>query len=460
MCRSARAIRFLPSRSRLLSFVTFLTGLLALAAPAQATFARAGRRLAASVEALRRAGLHARGEIGEADPNVALADALRASPADEVIIPTDPSEQAGPLEDEVIERARRELHKPITQIVVEPRQGMSAGVREVRELPPYASDGERLASSLDTEILRCPITGSPLARAAGGLLTSSEGRRYGVVGDVPILLDAESTPFDPPLAADAPPASRRLRAILDRLVPSPTRAVGSSRRFDRLADLVAARDRRARVLVIGGGETGQGMDGFIKRPELELIETDVYIGPRTQVVCDAHQLPFSDRCFDGVIAQAVLEHVADPQRVVAEIHRVLKRDGLVYSETPFMQQVHEGAFDFTRFTMVGHRRLFRWFDELDAGVVCGPATALIWGLRYFVRSLPRRSRVVRELLDRAVCLCFFWLKYLDDVLVSRPGAVDAASGTYFLGQRRDSPISDREVLASSYRGGFRQRPLR
>jgi SAM-dependent methyltransferase len=201
------------------------------------------------------------------------------------------------------------------------------------------------------------------------------------------------------------------------------------------------------------------MDGFITRPELELIETDVYIGPRTQVVCDAHQLPFSDGCFDGVIAQAVLEHVLDPQRVVAEIHRVLKPDGLVYAETPFMQQVHMGAFDITRFTMVGHRRLFRSFDELDAGVVCGPGTALIWSLRYFVRSLPRRSRVARKLLDRVVCLCFFWLKYLDDVLVSRPAAVDAASGTYFLGQRRDSPISDREVLAS-YRGSFRAHALR
>jgi SAM-dependent methyltransferase len=313
--------------------------------------------------------------------------------------------------------------------------------------------------SLDTELLCCPITGLPLTRTGDGFLTSSEGRRYSVVGDVPILLDTDSTPFDPPLDTGALPSSRTLRAILDRLVPSPTRAVGSRRRFDRLADLVSARDRRARVLVIGGGETGQGMDDFIKRPELELIETDVYIGPRTQVVCDAHRLPFADGCFDGVIAQAVLEHVLDPQLVVAEIHRVLKPNGLVYAETPFMQQVHEGAFDITRFTMVGHRRLFRWFDELDAGVVCGPATALIWSLRYFVRSLPRRSRVARELLDRAVCLCLFWLKYLDDVLVGRPGAVDAASGTYFLGQRRDSPISDREVLAS-YRGGFRQRPLR
>jgi hypothetical protein len=124
-----------------------------------------------------------------------------------------------------------------------------------------------------------------------------------------------------------------------------------------------------------------------------------------------------------------------------------------------MQQVHEGAYDITRFTMVGHRHLFRWFDELDAGVVCGPATSLIWAMRYLVRALPRQSRLAREALDRTVCIAFSWVKYLDDYLVDRPASVDAASGIYFLGRKRDSPVSDREVIAS-YRGAFRPMPRR
>jgi hypothetical protein len=103
--------------------------------------AQARQRLAASVEALRRAGLHATGEVGDADPNVALADALRSSPADEVIVATDPNEKAGRVENEVIERAWRELHKPITQVVVERGRGPSSGVTEVREFLPQADDG-------------------------------------------------------------------------------------------------------------------------------------------------------------------------------------------------------------------------------------------------------------------------------------------------------------------------------
>src|SRR5438105_2674307 len=50
--------------------------------------ARAERRLFTSVEALHRAGLHATGEGGDADPNVALADAMASSPADEAIVAT------------------------------------------------------------------------------------------------------------------------------------------------------------------------------------------------------------------------------------------------------------------------------------------------------------------------------------------------------------------------------------
>lgn len=106
--------------------------------------AEAKRRLLASVQALRRAGLHVTGEVGDADPNIALADALRSSTADEVIVTTHPGEQATRHEDEFIERAGWELHKPITQVVVESGRGESARVSEVRELLPHRDEREQM----------------------------------------------------------------------------------------------------------------------------------------------------------------------------------------------------------------------------------------------------------------------------------------------------------------------------
>ena len=71
----------------------------------------------------------------------------------------------------------------------------------------------------------------------------------------------------------------------------------------------------------------------------------------------------------------MLEHVLEPELVVAEIHRVLMPDGLVYAGTPFMQQVHEGPYDFMRFTESGHRWLFRRFERLASGATGGPGAA-------------------------------------------------------------------------------------
>src|SRR5512142_97930 len=99
------------------------------------------------------------------------------------------------------------------------------------------------------------------------------------------------------------------------------------------------------------------------------METDVALGPRTQIVCDAHELPFDDHTFDGAVVQAVLPYVPDPIKCVQEIERVLKPAGLAYAETAFMQQVVHGRYDFTRFTHLGLRRLFRRFQEVQSGPV-------------------------------------------------------------------------------------------
>ena len=195
---------------------------------------------------------------------------------------------------------------------------------------------------------------------------------------------------------------------------------------------------------------GQGMESLTANPAIELVETDVLNGPRTMMICDAHQIPFADGVFDGVIAQAVLEHVVDPWRCAEEIHRVLRPGGLVYSEIPFIQQVHGGRYDFTRFTHLGHRRLFRKFDEIESGAMCGPGMALAWSYQYFLLSFGARG-FTRTLLRFAAGVTSFFLKYCDGWLIGKPAALDAASGTFFIGRKGERVLSDRELL-KLYRG--------
>jgi SAM-dependent methyltransferase len=295
-------------------------------------------------------------------------------------------------------------------------------------------------------------------------------RRYPIVDGVPILIAEERSLFDiedvPGPERDAPrpgPVARsRARGVVERalrsflaLPPTRSRNVAAKENFHRLSALLATRSRErtapARVLVLGGRIIGAGMDALLDDPGLQLVETDVVIGPRTQLVCDAHDLPFADGTFDAVVIQAVLEAVPDPERVASEIHRVLVDDGVVYSEAPFIQQVHEGAFDFNRFTHLGHRRLWRSFEEIESGAQCGPGMALLWSIEGFLQAFVGRRRLMRGLISRVVTLTGFWLKYFDELLARGPGGIDAASGTFFLGRRRKTPLSDRAILRS-FRG--------
>ncbi len=71
------------------------------------------------IEIDQRLGLRARGEIGDSDPNVAIDDALRVFPADEIVISTHPPERSRWLERGVVARAREEVDLPIAHVVVD-----------------------------------------------------------------------------------------------------------------------------------------------------------------------------------------------------------------------------------------------------------------------------------------------------------------------------------------------------
>ncbi|MFN2198593.1 MAG: methyltransferase, partial [Anaerolineales bacterium] len=135
-----------------------------------------------------------------------------------------------------------------------------------------------------------------------------------------------------------------------------------------------------------------------------------------------------------------------PEHVAQQIHRVLMVGGMLYSELPFMQQVHEGAYDFTRYSLSGHRRLFNGFAEIDSGMVAGPSTALVWAIENFVLAFVARP-VLRNVAKALVRIAFSWLKYVDRLLVDRPEAMDGASCTYFFGRKIEQKISDADIIS-------------
>jgi hypothetical protein len=79
----------------------------------------ARQRMELSLIEIKRLGLKAKGEIGDSDPNVAIEDALRVFPADEILISTHPPDRSRWLEHGVVDKAREQIDLPITHVVVD-----------------------------------------------------------------------------------------------------------------------------------------------------------------------------------------------------------------------------------------------------------------------------------------------------------------------------------------------------
>jgi SAM-dependent methyltransferase len=282
------------------------------------------------------------------------------------------------------------------------------------------------------------------------------GQRFPIVDHIPILINERTSLFrvQDISGKTAKLSARRgwrdqLRQVgkrLVRYVPTIDANWKAKRNIRRLRQLLLEEHDHSIVLIIGSGEGDKPMEANLDCAEITLVRFDVYFAPEIDMIADSHELPFKDQSFDAIVCQSVLEHVIDPDRCVREIHRTLKADGIVYAEVPFIQQVHAKAYDFTRFTLGGLRRLFRDYEVVDAGVEGGPGMALAWSITWFFRSLS--ASVGMEAFTYFVLPFFiFWLKYVDYFIVESPQAADAASELYFLGRRSESVTPDRQIVA-------------
>ena len=271
---------------------------------------------------------------------------------------------------------------------------------------------------------------------------SNAENAFSSIGSIPILISSSRTDTVCSEFTDVTYVQRPLSKFvgLKKIVLGESDVTKKS--CEKFVSKILENNCKPKVLVIGGGEQGLGTDKLWSDDRIEIHSIDIYASGYVDIICDAHYLPLKDEYYDGVWIQAVLEHVVEPIVVVEEIHRVLKHEGIVYAETPFMQQVHEGRYDFTRYTVLGHRYLFKRFKLLEIGGNQGPELALAWSFRYLVWSLFRNRQVARVLGILAVLLlrplAFF---------TSKKSMYDSSSTVFFLGLKsNDKPITHKELI--------------
>ncbi len=280
------------------------------------------------------------------------------------------------------------------------------------------------------------------------MLCESHGHKYPIANGIPVLIDEERSLFpidDIVRQAETKTtdyywhSGKGLRGFYRRIIGKVQNHTVHITAFplNKALDKVFAENPSAKVLVIGAQEVD------LQYPKL--IYSDIYPGKNTSVILDAHAIPYPDETLDCVIAVAVLEHVVDPWQCAREITRVVKPGGYVYSSVPFLQPVHMGAYDFTRFTMLGHRRLWRQFEDISSGPDMGPATSTAFALEHVFLGLSSWP-TLKKFLRLFGIFVTAAIKPVDYLFRNRKGTLDAAASTYFFGRKSEREISDKELI--------------
>jgi SAM-dependent methyltransferase len=161
--------------------------------------------------------------------------------------------------------------------------------------------------------------------------------------------------------------------------------------FQRWLDKVP--DRELSILDVGGRI--QPYRALLSNRVRRYVAVDPRSTPLVNVVGQAEHLPLPDGVFDVVFCTQVLEYVADPRTVVAEIYRVLRPGGFLLLSAPTMFP-RDSDPEYWRFLPSSLRLLLSSFSSAEVAPEGYSITGVLRTINVFLASLS--SPMVRYLL--------------------------------------------------------------
>lgn len=185
--------------------------------------------------------------------------------------------------------------------------------------------------------------------------------------------------------------------------------------------------RHSMILDVGAGSV---------KHDPKIVNMDIVKYPNVDVVGDAHRLPFIANSYDLIIMKTMLEHSSNPNAIVDEVYRVLKKGGNVYASVPFMFHFHEAPDDYYRWTKSGLKVLFSKFKKVKIGVNSGPTSTFIMIFSdYLALLLSFNSQFVYSALSKLFTFMLKPLKMLDYLVGRNKNSIDLASIIYIVAEK-------------------------
>jgi SAM-dependent methyltransferase len=144
-------------------------------------------------------------------------------------------------------------------------------------------------------------------------------------------------------------------------------------------------NKKVRILDVGCGN--KPYFPFFEGVAESYIGLDVYAGEKVDIISPAEKIPFKRNSFDVVVCFQVLEHIENPEKAISEMHRVLKKDGILMLSTHGNMHNHGIPNDYWRWTRYGLQKILKKFKDVQVSDNCDPGMTLFQIINFYVQRL-------------------------------------------------------------------------
>ena len=137
---------------------------------------------------------------------------------------------------------------------------------------------------------------------------------------------------------------------------------------DRLLHYIKKIQHKPKAVILDIGAGHKNWDN--------VIPLDLYNYSGVEICSAADKLPFLNNSVDMIISQCAIEHIKNGVKALKEMERVLKPEGIIFVEAPFIYPYHPEPFDLRRWSCEGLDDAFENCICVESGGKNGPFSTL------------------------------------------------------------------------------------